>query len=93
MRICDTHVEWRAERYASVMLQAMKEEPPLNTKCKDKFLVQSTIITSEKEAMPLSELVRPPNLPRRFHVGLNFFVFYLSVWVIRVWPITRVTVE
>ncbi|KAL5501772.1 SCS2 [Sanghuangporus vaninii] len=39
-----------------VLLQAMKEEPPLNAKCKDKFLVQSTIITPEKEAMPLSEL-------------------------------------
>ena len=52
----------------------MKEEPPLNAKCKDKFLVQSTIITPEKEAMPLGELVRPPNLPRRFHVGLIFCV-------------------
>ncbi|KAL5482457.1 SCS2 [Sanghuangporus weigelae] len=39
-----------------VLLQAMKEEPPLNAKCKDKFLVQSTIITPEKEAMPLSDL-------------------------------------
>ena len=35
----------------------MKEEPPPNAKCKDKFLIQSTIITPEKEAMPLSELV------------------------------------
>ncbi|EJC97811.1 VAMP-associated protein [Fomitiporia mediterranea MF3/22] len=39
-----------------VLLQAMKEEPPANAKCKDKFLVQSTIITEEKEAMPLQEL-------------------------------------
>ncbi|KLO15976.1 VAMP-associated protein [Schizopora paradoxa] len=38
-----------------VMLQAMKEEPPLTAKCKDKFLVQSTIITPEKESMPLHD--------------------------------------
>jgi hypothetical protein len=41
-----------------VMLQAMKEEPPLNAKCKDKFLIQSTIITSDKETMSLAEIVR-----------------------------------
>jgi vesicle-associated membrane protein-associated protein A len=40
------------------MLQALKEEPPLNTKCKDKFLIQSTIITHDKETLPLSEIVR-----------------------------------
>ncbi|EPT05097.1 hypothetical protein FOMPIDRAFT_1155708 [Fomitopsis schrenkii] len=39
-----------------VMLQAMKEDPPLNHKCKDKFLIQSTIITPEKETMPLQDL-------------------------------------
>lgn len=42
------------------MLQAMKEEPPLNVKCKDKFLIQSTIITPEKETMPLQDLVCVP---------------------------------
>ena len=40
------------------MLQALKEEPPLNTKCKDKFLIQSTIITPEKETMTLHDIVR-----------------------------------
>ena len=40
-----------------VMLQAMKEEPPLNAKCKDKFLIQSTTITPDKEAMSLAEIV------------------------------------
>ncbi|KAJ7288260.1 PapD-like protein [Mycena rebaudengoi] len=39
-----------------VMLQPLKEEPPLNAKCKDKFLVQSTLITPGKEAMPLPEI-------------------------------------
>jgi hypothetical protein len=41
------------------MLQPLKEEPPLNAKCKDKFLVQSTLITPGKEAMPLPEIVCP----------------------------------
>lgn len=39
-----------------VMLQAMKQEPPLNAKCKDKFLIQSTTITPEKETMPLQDM-------------------------------------
>lgn len=39
-----------------VMLQAMKEEPALNAKCKDKFLIQSTLITAEKETMSLGDL-------------------------------------
>jgi hypothetical protein len=32
-----------------VLLQAMKQEPPLDAKCKDKFLVQSVAITADKE--------------------------------------------
>ncbi|PPR05381.1 hypothetical protein CVT24_007995 [Panaeolus cyanescens] len=40
----------------AVMLQALKEEPPLNTKCKDKFLIQSTVITPDKETLPLTEI-------------------------------------
>lgn len=40
----------------SVMLQAMKEEPPLSAKCKDKFLIQSTIITQDKETLPLQDI-------------------------------------
>ncbi|THH28695.1 hypothetical protein EUX98_g5476 [Antrodiella citrinella] len=39
-----------------VMLQAMKDEPPMNIKCKDKFLIQSTTITQEKEVLPLQEM-------------------------------------
>lgn len=39
------------------MLQAMKDEPPLAAKCKDKFLIQSTTITPEKEALPLADMV------------------------------------
>ncbi|OBZ71443.1 Uncharacterized protein C17C9.12 [Grifola frondosa] len=39
-----------------VMLQAMKEEPALSAKCKDKFLIQSTAITPEKESMSLQDI-------------------------------------
>ena len=39
------------------MLQAMKEEPPLAAKCKDKFLIQSTTITPEKETLSLADIV------------------------------------
>ena len=35
----------------------MKEEPPLGAKCKDKFLIQSTLITPEKETLPLQDIV------------------------------------
>jgi len=37
----------------------MKEEPPLNAKCKDKFLIQSMLIPPEKAALPSHDLVRP----------------------------------
>lgn len=43
---------------STVMLQAMKEDLPINAKCKDKFLIQSTVITPEKEAMSLQDMVR-----------------------------------
>ncbi|KAL4073145.1 PapD-like protein [Scleroderma yunnanense] len=46
----------------SVMLQPMKEEPPLSTKCKDKFLIQSTIITPEKETKDLQDIWSATNV-------------------------------
>lgn len=33
----------------TVLLQAMKQEPPLDAKCRDKFLVQSVAVTADKE--------------------------------------------
>lgn len=35
----------------------MKEDPPPGAKCKDKFLVQSTFITPEKESLNLQDIV------------------------------------
>jgi len=43
-----------------VILQAMKEEPPLNSKCKDKFLIQSMLIPPEKATIPLRDLWTTP---------------------------------
>jgi len=57
------------------MLQALKEEPPLHTKCKDKFLIQSTIITPDKEALPLHDLVSA--LFARF--GITVFSLRIAV--------------
>lgn len=39
-----------------VLLQPMKEEPPSSAKCRDKFLVQSTIITPDYETASLQEI-------------------------------------
>ncbi|KAF9077719.1 PapD-like protein [Rhodocollybia butyracea] len=53
-------IEPGASVEVSVMLQPLKEEPPLNAKCKDKFLIQSTLITPEKEQKPLQEIWTVP---------------------------------
>lgn len=49
-------IEPGGEVEVSVLLQAMKEEPPADAKCRDKFLVQSTIITPEHESSSISVL-------------------------------------
>ena len=54
------------------MLQAMKEEPPLAAKCKDKFLIQSTTITPEKETLSLADIVSSSSLP--FLAGCRLFL-------------------
>ncbi|WFD01149.1 phosphatidylinositol-binding protein scs2 [Malassezia yamatoensis] len=38
-----------------VLLQPFKEEPPTNAKCRDKFLVQSALISAEKETLPMTD--------------------------------------
>ncbi|KAK1978488.1 MSP domain-containing protein [Colletotrichum cereale] len=40
----------------TVLLQAMKQEPPLDTKCRDKFLVQSVPITADKEFASIANI-------------------------------------
>jgi hypothetical protein len=45
-----------------VLLQAMKEDPAPDAKCRDKFLVQSVLVTADKEFSNVAALVRkaPP---------------------------------
>jgi hypothetical protein len=56
------------------MMQAMREEPPSAAKCKDKFLIQSTTITPEKEILSLAEIVSSHSLQFLASCHLNFLV-------------------
>ncbi|KAF9987504.1 phosphatidylinositol-binding protein scs2 [Mortierella antarctica] len=49
-------VEPGQELEVQVQMQAMKEDPPADYKCKDKFLVQSIAITAEREQLLPTEL-------------------------------------
>ncbi|KAJ1326411.1 vesicle-associated membrane protein-associated protein A [Microdochium nivale] len=49
-------VEPGKEVEVAVILQAMKHEPPPDTKCRDKFLVQSVEITGDKEFANLTAI-------------------------------------
>ncbi|KAF8934245.1 PapD-like protein [Dissophora ornata] len=49
-------VEPGQELEVQVQMQAMKEDPPVDFKCKDKFLVQSIAITAEREQLAANEL-------------------------------------
>ncbi|KAI8146523.1 PapD-like protein [Fennellomyces sp. T-0311] len=46
----NSHVE------VQVILQPFKEEPPLDYKCKDKFLVQTAVIKPAYEALPITDM-------------------------------------
>jgi hypothetical protein len=39
-----------------VLLQAMKEDPPLDVRCRDKFLVQSVVVTSDKDTGNVTQI-------------------------------------
>lgn len=41
-----------------VLLQPMKEEPPLEARCKDKFLVQTVTIRADQEVGNVASIVR-----------------------------------
>lgn len=40
----------------SVLLQAMKEDPPPDARCRDKFLVQSVAITADKDVSNVAQI-------------------------------------
>ena len=52
-----------ADYHPPVILQAMKQEPPPDTKCRDKFLVQAVPITSDKEFANLASIVSRTEIP------------------------------
>lgn len=41
-----------------MLLQAMKEDPPLDARCRDKFLVQSIAIDADNEFSNIQQVVR-----------------------------------
>lgn len=43
--------------HATVLLQAMKEDPPADAKCRDKFLVQSVAISADQEFPNITQIV------------------------------------
>jgi len=49
-------IEPGKEIEVSVLLQAMKQEPPLDAKCRDKFLVQSVAVTADKEFTNIAQI-------------------------------------
>ncbi|KAG0280482.1 phosphatidylinositol-binding protein scs2 [Linnemannia exigua] len=49
-------IEPGEELEVQVQMQAMKEDPPADFKCKDKFLVQSVAITAEREQIAAADL-------------------------------------
>ncbi|KAF9102498.1 phosphatidylinositol-binding protein scs2 [Mortierella sp. GBA35] len=49
-------IEPGQELEVQVQMQAMKEDPPADFKCKDKFLVQSVAITAEREQLAPGDL-------------------------------------
>lgn len=49
-------IESGKEVEVQVLLQAMKEDPPADAKCRDKFLVQSVAISADKEVANVSQI-------------------------------------
>lgn len=49
-------IEANSETEVQVVLQPMREDPPPDFKCKDKFLVQSIQLSEELEVLPLPDL-------------------------------------
>lgn len=46
----------------------MKQDPPLDIKCRDKFLVQSVAVTADKEFTNIQSIVRIADLICRVHL-------------------------
>lgn len=49
-------IEPNGDVEVQVLLQAMKEDPPLDARCRDKFLVQSVAISADKETGNVAQI-------------------------------------
>ena len=49
-KVCKSDSSTKRLLTPSVLLQALKEDPPLDFKCRDKFLVQSVAVSTDSEA-------------------------------------------
>ena len=56
MRPNSGRIEAGRDVEVQVLLQAMKEDPPLDARCRDKFLVQSVAITPDKELGTVNQI-------------------------------------
>jgi len=50
-------IEPKKDVEVQVLLQAMKEDPPADAKCRDKFLVQSIAISADNEYSNIQQVV------------------------------------
>lgn len=55
--LCDSIGKAKYRVFWLVMLQAFREEPALDVKCKDKFLILSAFVNEKVESMNLQDLV------------------------------------
>ncbi|KAI7868086.1 PapD-like protein [Spinellus fusiger] len=63
-------IEPDAQVEVQVILQPFKEEPPLDYKCRDKFLVQTAVIKSAYETLSTADMViEPMKIERVFPVA------------------------
>ncbi|KAK1778925.1 PapD-like protein [Copromyces sp. CBS 386.78] len=53
----DVEVSGQSWNSQHLLLQAMKQEPPSDARCRDKFLVQSVTITGDKEFTNVAQIV------------------------------------
>ena len=53
-----TVVDMLADYFDPVLLQAMREDPPPDARCRDKFLVQTVAISQDSDASNIQATVR-----------------------------------
>jgi hypothetical protein len=77
---CNTRLGWDTNLKSAVTLQPVKEEPPLNVRCKDKFLIQTTSLGGPREFLSPNDLVRGRLGVSVKHVSTNDGFHFVSQW-------------